>query len=289
MSERRVTLCWPNRIDEAVLSGGSWSGGLPRDHLQTPVMAEVAESSDLLPSSTRFDITLPRFRTIAVAALCKHNLSVDARWRVRLFRDETASEEMWDSGWLPAWPSIYSSSELNWEDSNFWSGVPFEEDRQDFTPLAWAFADRPQVCRLVRFEIEDTNNADGVVRIGRCFVGDAWQPQYNAAYGIQYGHDIGTEFESAGNAEMTEYADVKAPKRTVTFSLDHLSEEEGVRRALALQRKQGLHGEVLYTEHKTPGPMAFSRTFMGRQVSVDPLTHPYYATYANTINLKEIL
>lgn len=289
MNERHVTLCWPNRIDEASLSGGSWSATLPRDHLQTGAMAEVAESADLLLASTQFDITLPRFRPVGVAALSNHNMSADARWRVRFFRDTDALEEMWDSGWIQAWPSIYATAELAWEDTNFWSGIPFEDDRKDFTPLAWVFSDNPQVCRLVRFEIDDPNNADGAVRLGRCFVGDAWQPDYNASYGIQYGHEIGTEFETAGDPEQTEYADVKSPKRTVSFSLDHLSEEEGVRRALALQRKQGLHGEVLFTEYKTPGALAFSRTFIGRLSSVDPLTHPYFSTYTNTINLKEIL
>jgi len=290
MNQRHVTLCWPNRIDESTLSGGNWSAGLPLDQLLSPITAEVAESVDLAPASTQFDITLPRFRTIAVVALNNHNLGVSAKWRVTLYRDTTAQNEQWNSGWRNAWPAVYSTSELNWEDPNFWSGVPFEEDRQDFTPLGWVFLDQPQVARRVRVEIDDPNNADGVVRVGRCFLGNSWQPKYNASYGIQYGHEIGTEFEIAGNPDQTEYADVRTPKRTVSFRLEHLDAEEGARWALALQRKQGLHGEVLYTEFlEISDPVAFSRAFIGRQSSVDPLTHPYFGTYSNSISLKEIL
>ncbi|WP_035573009.1 hypothetical protein [Halomonas halocynthiae] len=290
MSERHVTMCWPNYIDESTLSGGQWSASLPLSQLMSATTADVAESVGLDPANTQFDITLPRFRTIAVVALNNHNLSVSARCRVTMFRDTQAQNEIWNSGWQNAWPAIYSTAELNWEDSNFWSGRPYEEDRKDFTPLGWVFLDRLQVARRVRVEIDDPTNSDGAVRLGRCFLGNSWQPTYNASYGIQYGYDIGTEFETAGNANMTEYADVKTPKRTVSFSLDHLDADEGARRALALQRQQGLHGEVLYTEFlEITNPVAFSRAFIGRLSSADPLAHPYYATYTNSISIKEIL
>jgi hypothetical protein len=234
-------------------------------------------------------MALPRFRTIGVVALYSHNLSVDARWRVRLYYDAQGDNELWDSGWVQAWPSVYATSELNWEDPNFWTGVPFEDDRQDFTPLATIWPSDPQVCRLVRIEIDDQNNPDGAVRIGRPFIANLWRPDFNASYGIQYGHEIATEFEVAGNPEQTEYADVKKPRRTVSFDLSHLNTHEGFRRGLALQRQQGIHGEVLYAEETQPSAIAFARTFVGRLQSADPLTHPYYANYSQSYSLLEIL
>lgn len=287
--QHKVTLCWPNHVNEAVLTGGAWSAALPLDHLATPTFAQVAESADATPASTQFDLTLPRFLPVGVVSLAAHNLTVDAEWRIRLWRDPAGTDLAWDSGWLMVWPSVYSTDELEWEYDNFWLGTVDDAQRADFTPLATRFADEVQIVQRITVEISNPANPDGAVRLGRVFAGDTWQPDYNAAYGIQYGHEIGTEFEAAGNPEQTEYADVKAAKRTVQFALDHLSEEEGFRRALALQRRQGLHGEVLYSEGGHLDTLAFQRTFIGRQVSVDPLTHPYFATYSNSISLKEIL
>lgn len=290
MDQRWGTFCWPNYVDEGALSGGAWSSELPRRHLQTPIFAEVAESADLNPASTQYDVTFSRLRTVALVLLAAHNLSVDARWRVRVFRDAEATNEAWDSGWRQAWPAVYSSSELNWEDPNFWSGVPFEEDREDFTPLAWVFADAAQVCRRVRVEIDNPNNPDGAVRIGRAFIANAWQPQYNFNWNIQYGLDIGTEFETADNEDETEYADPKRPRRTVSLELGHLSEEEGFSQIHAMMRRQGLHKEVFYTEDRNAvGPQSFAKSFVGRFASVNPLTNPYHANYTNAINLREIL
>lgn len=287
--ERKVTLCWPNHTGGATLSGGAWDADLPLSHLATPTFAQVAQTADATLASTQFDLTFPRLLPVGVIALANHNMTVEARWRIRLWRDTGASDLAWDSGWLNVWPSVYSTDELEWEYDNFWLGTVDEAQRADFTPLASRFSPEIQIVQRATIELDDTANPDGVIRLGRAFVGDTWQPEYNASYGIQYAHEIATEFEVAGNPEQTEYADVRAAKRTVQFALEHLSEEEGFRRALALQRAQGLHGEVLYSEGGHLDALAFQRTFIGRLSTADPLTHPYFATYANSISLKEIL
>ncbi|MES3674595.1 hypothetical protein QC589_01425 [Halomonas elongata] len=284
-----MTLCWPNHIDEAALSGGGWEAALPLDQLLNPVMADQARTLDADPANTQFTATLSRSRPIGVVALAKHNISTTAEWRVRVYFDAAGNDLAWDSGWGQVWPSIYATSELEWEYDNFWTGTIDDDERTDFTALATMFLDSPQIARRIDVEISDAGNPDGYVTLGRCLISDAWQPEYNMAYGVTYGYDIGTEFETAGDPGMTEYADPKTPKRTVTFALKHLSQEEGFRRALALQRTQGLHGEVLYTESAEANQSSFAKTFIGRQVSVDPLEHPYYANYANSISLKEIL
>lgn len=285
---RHTILCWPNRVDEGVLSGGAWSDSLPREHLQTPIPAQIAETIDLDPASTQVTLTLPSFRAIGVIAISAHNLSVDATWSVQVYYESGDTEPLWSSGWLNVWPAVYATNELNWEDPNFWSGVPSEDDRRDFTPLAKIFLE-PKVAQRILIKIDDPSNSDGVVRLGRIFAAGVWRPKFNVSYGIQYGHQINTEFEIAGNADQTEYADVRTPRRTVNFSLDHLDEQEGFRRGLALQRQQGLHGEVLYAEDEQANPVSFARTFIGRLQSADPLTHPYYANYSQSYSLLEIL
>ena len=292
MADRQgcVTLCWPNWVEVGALSGGNWNNQFPLSHLQDPVIQKVGRTVDAGLSSTQFSLTVTKSRPIGVVALINHNLTQTADWKVTMYFDEAQVDEAWTSGWVQVWPSVYSTSELEWEYDNFWFGTFDDDEVASFTHLATQFVtDNSQVVRSVKVEINNTTNPDGFVKIGRVFISDVWQPRYSAQYGIEYGFDIGTTFETADNPQMTEYADVKVPKRNVNFVLGSLNEEEGFRRALAIQRSQGLHGEILYTENTIPTVEGFQKTFIGRMVQPSALTHPYYMTFQNSISLKEIL
>lgn len=284
----KITLCWPNYIDTAALSGGSWEAELPIKHAANPTFAVRARSTDLDAASTQFSVAMARIRPVAAAALAAHNLSTDAEWRIYVYADAGQQELRYDSGWLRVWPALYQSTDLEWEYDTFWAGLPTAEDRDDFTALATHFF-RVQVAACVRIEISDPGNPDGYVELGRAMVSDAWQPRFNASFGIQHGHEIATEFETAGDAAQTRYAEPKAPKRTVQLSLDHLSETEGVQRMLGLQRTQGLHRDLLYAYSIAPSPENWRRTFIGQLAQADPLTHPYHATHTTQLSIQEVL
>lgn len=289
MEEGKLILCWPNHVNEAVVSGGGWEAEQPADMVLDPVFAELARSKDAQPSNTQMMLTLKRYRPIGVVAIAAHNLSASAAWRVTTFFDDAGAEQAWQSDWQRVWPEVYATSELEWEYDNFWGGEFDDQDRESFTPLAWVFLPAVQIGRGVRIEINDTGNPAGYVSVGRVFISDVWQPEYNMSFGVQWGHQIATSFEEAGDPNRTEYADPTTPKRTVSFALEHLSKEEGFRRLLAAQRKIGLHGEILYAESTQPTPESFATTFIGRQVQVNPLAHPYVAAYTNAMALMEIL
>lgn len=284
----KVTLCWPNYANNASITGGSWA--ITSGNMLTPYFAEVAKSNSTAETDTKFNLTLERPRASYVIALAAHNLSTTAEWRIRVYDAAGKAVEYYNSGWLQVWPAIYATSELEWEFDNFWSGTITEDDRESFTPLVTHFFPQVFITSYVEVEISDTNNPDNAVIIGRVFLADAWQSDKTASYGISYGYDIGTSFDTAIDEGMTEYADVKTPKRTITFDFATLSEEEGFSRIMRLNRDQGLHKEVLYTE--TPNEITdtgFSRTFIARQSDVSALSHPYYRNYSTTISLKEIL
>ena len=289
MEDRHLRLCWPNYVNGASIAGGSWESELPVTNVGTSVFAEVAQSRDTALASTRFTITLPRSRTLGVVALANHNCSEAARWRVRTYYDAAGNDLAQDSGWRQVWPRVYASLELPWEAPNFWSGAVSNDERDDFTSLATHWLETKTYTRRVSIEIDDGGNPDGRIRIGRAFVADVWMPDINISYGVQYGHDIQTEFEVAGDTDMTEYADPKTPRRTVTCNLDWLSEEEAFARVMAMQRRQGLHGEILYAESPKPSQSAFATTFLCRQTQVDALANPYHATFTNTLSFREIL
>lgn len=288
LKEGKVTLCYPNYTDESTLVGGSWESTLPLENLQTPYFSEVARTTDTDNSSTKFQMTLGRFRPIHMIALANHNLSAAAEWRIKLYNQQ-GDLLFHDSGVLSVWPQVYATSELEWEYDNFWLGTIEESDRESFTSLATYFFPESYVATYVEVEIFNEGNPDGYVSIGRLMVADAWQSERTASFGIQYSYDIGTTFDTAIDEVMTEYADVKTPKRTVQFDLATLTQEEGFSKMLGLNRQQGLHGEVLYTEFAEMDNTTFAKTFIARQQSVSGLSHPYYRNYSTQMSLKEIL
>lgn len=289
LEEGKLILCWPNHVNEGAISGGGWESELPVSKLLDPTFAEQARSVDTAPGNTQMLLTISRFRPIGVVALAAHNLTAVANWRVTVYFDQAGTGVLWQSDWMRVWPAVYASSELEWEYDNYWGGEFDDADRESFTPLATLFLPNAQVGQSVRVEIDDASNPAGFVSLGRLFVSNVWQPNYNMSYGVQWGYDIDTQFETAGDANRTEYADPATPKRTVSFALEHLDREEGFRRALAAQRQIGLHGEILYAQEVTPSPESFATTFIARQVQVSPLAHPYFNTYTNAMALREIL
>ncbi|WP_016854797.1 hypothetical protein [Halomonas smyrnensis] len=283
----KITLCWPNRIDEAALTGGSFETELPLSLVQERVLAVRAQSVDASHAATWFDVALPQVRPVQVVALARHNLSATAECRVRLYADAAQSVLLWDSGQRAAWPSVYATAQLEWEYDNYWAGTLDEEARELYTPLLTVFSDDVQLARSVRVELFDQGNPDGCLRLGRVIVADAWQPEYNAAYGIAHGFDNADTIAEAG--DRTEYFERKRQRRTMALSLEHLSETEAYQRLYGLQRTEGVAGEILYAFGLAERPENFVRTFLARQRQLDPLEHPYHATHTQSLNLLEIL
>lgn len=289
MRQGAVTLCWPNWITRGEVSGGSWSTEFPITNVEDPVFAKVARSADTSLTSTQFSVSLDRSTPVGLVCLANHNLTSAAQWKISCYFDTAQTQLALEIDWFNVWPSVYATSELEWEYDNFWLGTYDDSDRENFTSLATKFFDDIQVIQSVKIEIDDQSNPEGYVYMGRVFVSDVWQPTYSAQYGIEYGFEVGTTFDVADNPEMTRFPDVKTPKRTVSFTLGTLSQEEGFRRVQTMKRDQGLHREILYTETTDPTPEGFQKTFIGQLQDVSPLSHPYYQTFASSINLMEVL
>lgn len=285
----KITLCWPNYVDGATLSGGNYVPTLPLANAQDRRFAAVAKTASTDPADTQFVVTLPRRRRISCAAVPAHNFTSSAQIRVRVYRDTARTDLVDDSGMVDVWPVVYTLEDVIWGDDNFWNRKLSEEDRAAYTPLAIVFLNEPTTAEAVHVELFDEANPDGALTFGRAFVSDAWQPEYNASYGLQDGYDSGTEIVQASDKARTEYADRVTPKRTVSMQLDFLSEDEAFLRLHRLRRTQDIAGEVLYVFSTRPSPANFARTFMARQQSLDPITHPYFNNFDTSINLLEIL
>ncbi len=288
----RVALCWPNRIDEATLSssGASWVSTLPLANLKDRILKKVARTA--AATSVTIGVLLPTERLIGVVALVNHNLSVKATMRVKAYEGvNSATKLLFDSGAnYRVWPIIQKPKSMAWNSSNFWLGTIEEEQRQSYTPFAAYFAALNKGGQFIEITITDTNNTDGYIQVGRLFVGQWIEPEFNPGYGgITHGYVDPTEIQEVPSAG-TEYFYEHAKKRTVSLSWEHLSLSDAFSGVYDAYRSQGVSREVLYAYSKNPLDANFyARMFLGRFSSLDPIGMPYFNAYSASINLQEIL
>ena len=284
-----ISLGYPNRCDEATLSGGSWQATLPLANLQDRVIAHLARSADATLANTKFDIQLAQSRSIGALALVGHNLSVSAKVRLTGADSQanlTASPG-YSSGWVDVWPSgVIPQSLLEWEDDNFWLGTLTAEQRASYnTPFVHVFTASNQLWW--RVEVDDTSNSAGYIQIGRLFMSNLWTPGTNMSYGAaQCVDDRTVAEESQGGAE---FFDSNAKYRRITLSLDWLTADEAYAGMLDLQRMLGISGELLVVPDSADSTNGFRRNMVGRLVKINPIDEHAYAAYRLNLEIKELL
>lgn len=289
LDPNKIALCWPNYIDNAVVSGGAWVPSLPLEHIQDDRTSVVAKSASLDPADTQFSITLSRRERLQVLVIYAHNLSATATIRVRVYRDAGQTDLIYDTAWQNVWPALYGLDTVVWGNDNFWNRRLSEEDRRTYTPLVPVLFDKRLLGTTLHVEIIDTFNPDGAVILGRVMPADVWQPIKNIDHNVSHGYDTGTQITRAGDPARTGYARRVTPKRTVNFQLSDLTEDEAFLRLHRLQRTQDVVGEILYLWSPSPSPTNFARAMIAQQTELNGITYPYYESYEHAMALLEIL
>lgn len=283
IDETKVTMAYPNKIDKSTtLSGGSWVTSLPLSNIKNRVLKRRARTTDTLPSSTTFTVTWNKVQSISAMALVAHNLTTESTWQVKLYSGNVLVH---DSGISDVWEPYYSTFDLEFEYDNWWSGKPDEDAIKEFTPMTAWFGDLFVVDKAEVF-IYDIFNPAGYVEIGRAFFGTAWQPRINASFGAQFGTDVNTEVEES--LAGTDYFDRRQPKRSLSFTLSRLTEEEAFGRAQDMQRELGIDKELLVAFDRQ-GDYTYHKTFLGRLQQLSALEQPYIDYYSSGFQILEIL
>ena len=281
-----LILAYPNRTDEATLSGGSWQATLPLTNLQNRIQAVVARSTDATTGSTQFSIDIGKPRTIDLLALCGHNLSLDATLQVIASELSDFSVLLYDSGATTVWPALFSSESLEWEDGNWWSGQISEELRatypanviRRFTQIA---------ARYWKVLISDTGNADGFIQLGRLFISPVWSPVVNYDYGAGISWETDTTAERSLGGQ--DYFDRRAGRRVFRCQLSWLSEKEAYEKAWEFQRTLGTDGEVFVMADPDNVLHETRLSYLGRLRQLSPIEHPYFSYHRTAVEVAELL
>jgi len=280
-------LAYQNRVDSSTIVGGSWATALPLLNLKDRLLSKVARSTNTATASTQFTVTLSKGFTIHVMALCRHNLSSGATWRIRAFSDAGFTTQVYDSGTEQVWGAAQDSLQLEWQDDNFWSGRFEDEDLQGYYWNAIHILDVPTYSRYWKIELVDTTNTSGYLEIGRLFMSEAWTPTINMSWGASIGYNHRTQIEEAWDG--TEFFDVRPPYRTAQFQLANMKTSEAMTRAFDMQRLAGVDKEVLFIYDKEDVQHLIRRAFLGRVRELSPIEQPYFEAHQTSYTVKELL
>lgn len=280
---RRAIIGYQNRIDEAILSGGSWQA--PLTNIQNRELQVKARSTDLLPASTLIDIDLGAYRVTSMIGVAAHNLSSDATYRVTAGTAAGLSD-LYDSGAIEAWPAVYATDELEWEDDNFWDGRISEEERIGYN--ACLTLQMPTVgAQFLRLEIFDSANPSGYVELGRIFIGRKFEPERGFEVGASIGYVDESEVERS--LQGVEYFREIQMHRVANLTAPVMNKNEAFSAVFEMQRKTGITKEVMIIGDPDDAAEQLRQSFIGRLQQVSPIVHTAYGLHSVGFEIKELI
>lgn len=279
---------WDNRLDKGTLSGGSWEALLPLDNLKQSRLSKTARSTDLQTTNTQFTLDHSTNRHDRLYALIDHNMTTEAE--VRITTAETVGEldtnPVLDTGFIDIFDAIFPSTALEWEDDNWWSGKPSDDDLQGIKRNFIFLNTALTVHRYVRFELRDPTNPDGYIDIGRTFIGPVWQFEHNHSYGASVGFESQTLVDKSLGGVA--FFDKRDAIRVARFSLDFMDKDEGFAQAFELTRRRDVDGEVLWLPIPDDKVHQFREAFWGRLRTLNLLENAAFELHGMAFEVEEI-
>lgn len=250
-------LGYANQVDDAPVSGGSWSSSYPLTNIKTRYLFQRARSTDALASSSTMVIDTGENQTIGVVALVRHNISTNGTVRIRGYEFSNLTGLAYDSGAV----TVYAGDDF----------------AHAFTPTA---------ARYWQIVISDTGNADAYIEIGRVFIGWRFEPEVCVDWGL----NIGVESQTTVMQSLAgpEYFDSRPNRRIVSGQWSWLTQAEAHGVYLQIQRQQDIEKEVFaMMDPDTSYPDQV--WFLGRFRTLNAIEWPYLDRHSVGFEISEIL
>jgi len=284
--ERRAILGFPSTSGFFTLSGGSWQSDYPITQLQMLPLSYVARTVDLTAANTVIEATSTEMRRVGLIALPRHNFSLSAQIRVRLYSDSGMTSVVYDSGLYDVWPEVYPWGVLEWEDDNWWTGKYLDSDIAGaIWQWIWVGAQN-YLAQAIRIDIADPGNADSYIQAGYLEIAAQYEVTYNFDFGANYGHRYrSVSTEALGGAK---YFDARTKPRTFKGSFT-LPRDEALTKHFELHRQFDLYRPIIWLPHPDE-EVHWMRTAMLAQLT-DPglFAYQYIGLDQVPIALEEII
>jgi len=233
-----------------------------------------------------FQVDLGAARVFDGAVLVDTNLTTSAKWRVLTSSSPDFVNITYDSGLISARPPSVSYGSLPWG-SFPWGGQISSEGSVNPYNIDCFMAVTGQAVRYVRIYIEDENNPDGFVSVGRCILSPIYQPSYNMSYGWNVSWvDESTVTRSYGGAV---FADERRRYRRLKVSLDFLTEDEMYLNIFDyMHRRKGIVSDMyVIPQPSKPDKFIFEAMYC-RMDSLNPVTNPMHELRSCELSFEEI-
>ena len=270
-------------------SGSNWEASWPVTNLQNDEYAKVArstgvggESPDLTPVITGTSATL---RAVQALAICAHNMSLTATYRLQLFDDTSLTSELYDSGSQKVWPSVYGYEGRQWITDNFWSGQYSTAEIAGQIPLCPIALDQNYSIRGFKLTLYDPANTDGYIQAGLLEIAEGWQPTAGVRMGSRDGY---RSFSRTTQLPAgLERHDAFPAGYAVQGDIPYLEQDEAQGRAYEWLRQYDVHTPFFFMLHPQR-PTTWLRTAkMMKHAGLDLFVHPEPELTGIPLNLKE--
>lgn len=193
-----------------------------------------------------------------------------------------------DTGWEDLYQVIYPWESLYWGHPSLWDGKATEEERKQLVFPAIHLFDNFELLQYFLFEFDDEgDNEDGYFAISKLFITPAWQPTSNASYGAATQYTTETTFEQTISG-IKKY-DVKEPRRTTSFTLEHLTTNEGITQAIDMQRYLGTDKQVFLVWEPDDTALMHRRSYTATMRQLSPINYSYFNRTSVQVELEEVL
>lgn len=279
-----IKIAFPDVSKNCVLSAGAWAPGYPQTNLQTPLLDVPARTQDLTLASTKIQGEQNQFVEVGAVALCAHNLSPTAKYRVTLSRSPGLGDIFYQSDWADVWEPSFQG--VPFVDIHFWTGRPTLSDLAGYRANLVHWLPGVVLAKSWLIELDDRANPAGYIQIGRTYLGSVFSPIYNYSYGASFGTESRTQLDEADSGAKTSAR--RIARRSFTAKLDWLSKNEEMR-WLDIQRVMDVDEPLIFSRDPDDTFNSFRSTFLATFAQLDKIEHPYPNTHAVPVNFLEVL
>jgi hypothetical protein len=276
MSNLRII--YNNAADRATLSADSEAGSLVVENLTTIIKSEVWRSAS---TAGQITATWTGAETINCVALPYTNFTNDATMRVRGYTNVADASPAFDTTALDCCP--YSAAGVFGWDINAPGVANFGYGGAVYAVL-WFIGGA--VKKLI-IDLADSGNAAGYIEAGRLVVGDYWEPDYNADYGLQLGYKDASEHKRNDAGDLM--TDIRPRSKTLTFGLSQASPADRAK-LMRILRGNGKPGPLYISIFPGDDDAELEQDYQiyGKLSDMSAITLAQFESYANSLTIDEI-
>lgn len=281
-----ILIAYRNHLDTAVISGGSWSSGLPASNLAERQPSKIARTAGVDTDETSVTLDFSRAEPVRFVSLVRHNLTQSGAWRLRLSDDPTFGSSLYDTGRIAIWPAAVPFGVGLWGEYN-WGGRLSAEEAATYGIQAIHTLDGPVRARYLRVDLDDPDNPNGYLQAGRLVAGPAWQPTVNFQYGWTIEQVDESEVKRSRGGKV--YVNARPRFRRLRFTIDHLEKDEMFGHAYELERIKGKGGDVMVIADPDDTSHAHRHTIYGALAESAPIINNQPGRYSRRFVVEELL